>query len=217
MAQTSPIPVAGLGLDELRTAYEAGSTTPSALVSALYPHWVAASGVFIHLQPLEVLLQRTVALEAIPPSSRGPLHGIPFATKDNVDVAGTPTTAACPAFKYTPSISAPAVQALEDAGVLLIVQVPVGTHPTLATLNTSHYTTVLRCAALRPQAPSTWGRPTWTNLLVASSAHARPMASHLMLLTTGATPAACLQTHSPVVLCCAACLPPRPVTCRSLP
>ena len=37
--------------------------------------------------------------------------------KDNVDVKGMPTTAACPAFAYKPEVSAPAVQALEDAGM----------------------------------------------------------------------------------------------------
>lgn len=58
-------------------------------------------------------------LESMPGASRGPLWGIPFAVKDNIDVAGLPTTAACEAFKYHPSESAPTVQALLDAGELL--------------------------------------------------------------------------------------------------
>ncbi len=49
-----------------------------------------------------------------------PLWGISFAVKDNIDVAGLPTTAACPAFAYTPSVSAPVVQKMLDAGALLI-------------------------------------------------------------------------------------------------
>jgi Asp-tRNA(Asn)/Glu-tRNA(Gln) amidotransferase A subunit family amidase len=36
--------------------------------------------------------------------------------KDNIDVAGFPTTAACPAFQHMPARSAPTVQALLDAG-----------------------------------------------------------------------------------------------------
>ena len=52
----------------------------------------------------------------MPHNRRSPLHGVPFAVKDNVDVAGLPTTAACPAFAYTPRQTAPAVQALLDAG-----------------------------------------------------------------------------------------------------
>ena len=49
-----------------------------------------------------------------------PLYGVPFAVKDNIDVAGMPTTAACPAFSYTPSESAVAVQKLIDAGAICI-------------------------------------------------------------------------------------------------
>jgi allophanate hydrolase len=49
-----------------------------------------------------------------------PLYGIPFAVKDNIDVAGLPTTAACPAFAYVPGRSAPVVEALEAAGAMLV-------------------------------------------------------------------------------------------------
>ncbi|MEU8196684.1 allophanate hydrolase [Microbispora amethystogenes] len=49
-----------------------------------------------------------------------PLYGVPFAVKDNVDVAGMPTTAACPAFAYRPERSAPLVDRLVAAGALLI-------------------------------------------------------------------------------------------------
>ncbi|WP_176057102.1 allophanate hydrolase [Paraburkholderia sp. BCC1876] len=51
---------------------------------------------------------------------RMPLFGVPFAVKDNIDVAGLPTTAACPAFSTTPDVSAFAVQRLLDAGAILI-------------------------------------------------------------------------------------------------
>ena len=57
-------------------------------------------------------------LESLPADQRGPLWGIPFAVKDNIDVAGYPTTAACPAFEYTPAQHARAVQPLFDAGEL---------------------------------------------------------------------------------------------------
>jgi allophanate hydrolase len=49
-----------------------------------------------------------------------PLAGIPFAVKDNIDVAGLPTTAACPAFAYRPGRSARVVARLEAAGALCI-------------------------------------------------------------------------------------------------
>ena len=51
---------------------------------------------------------------------RTPVWGTFFAVKDNVDVAGFPTTAACPAFKYDAAQTAPAVQALLDAGAICV-------------------------------------------------------------------------------------------------
>ncbi|PPE72603.1 allophanate hydrolase [Solimonas fluminis] len=47
-----------------------------------------------------------------------PLFGVPFAIKDNIDLAGVPTTAACPDFAYTPAHSATVVQRLLDAGAI---------------------------------------------------------------------------------------------------
>jgi allophanate hydrolase len=49
-----------------------------------------------------------------------PLYGVPFVVKDNIDVAGLPTTAACPAFAYRPAKSAFVVERLERAGAIVI-------------------------------------------------------------------------------------------------
>jgi allophanate hydrolase len=49
-----------------------------------------------------------------------PLWGLPFVVKDNIDVAGLPTTAACPDFSYIPERSAPTVQRMLEAGALLL-------------------------------------------------------------------------------------------------
>jgi allophanate hydrolase len=49
-----------------------------------------------------------------------PLFGVPFAIKDNIDVQGMPTTAACPAFSYVAQATATVVQRLLDAGALLV-------------------------------------------------------------------------------------------------
>lgn len=50
----------------------------------------------------------------------GPLAGLRLAVKDNVDVAGIPTTAGCPEFGYTPDADAPAVAALRAAGAVVV-------------------------------------------------------------------------------------------------
>jgi allophanate hydrolase len=49
-----------------------------------------------------------------------PLFGLPFAVKDNIDVAGWPTTAGCPAFAYIPTRSATVVERLERAGAIVL-------------------------------------------------------------------------------------------------
>src|SRR5690606_31092988 len=49
-----------------------------------------------------------------------PLAGVPFAVKDNIDVAGFDTTAACPAFAYRPEASATVVERLLAAGALCV-------------------------------------------------------------------------------------------------
>ncbi len=54
------------------------------------------------------------------PAASGPLRGLRFAVKDNIDVAGLPTTAACPAFAYVPETSATVVQRLLHAGASLV-------------------------------------------------------------------------------------------------
>jgi allophanate hydrolase len=65
------------------------------------------------------LLARARALEAEGRRDRA-LWGVPVAIKDNIDVAGLPTTAACPGYAYTPARNATAVQRLLDAGAMVM-------------------------------------------------------------------------------------------------
>jgi len=53
-------------------------------------------------------------------NSAGELAGLRFAVKDNIDVAGMPSTAACPSFAYTPQASAPVVESLLAAGAVCL-------------------------------------------------------------------------------------------------
>jgi allophanate hydrolase len=71
--------------------------------------------VWIHRVPKAEALER-----ALGASGHGPLQGLPFAVKDNIDVAGMPTTAACPAYSYVPKKNATSVQKLLDAGAVCV-------------------------------------------------------------------------------------------------
>jgi len=78
--------------------------------------------VWIALVADAALLARAATLDALDADARAalPLFGLPFAVKDNIDVAGMRTTAACPAFAYSPATSATVVLRLEQAGALCI-------------------------------------------------------------------------------------------------
>ena len=77
------------------------------------------AAIWIARVPDAAVMERATQMEAEGAQGR-PLWGVPFAVKDNIDAAGLPTTAACPDFAYTPAASAPAVQALLDAGAILL-------------------------------------------------------------------------------------------------
>ena len=74
---------------------------------------------FITLRPKAEALAEAERLQREGPEGR-PLFGVPFVVKDNIDVAGLPTTAACPAFAYTPARSAFVVERLQRAGAIVI-------------------------------------------------------------------------------------------------
>ncbi len=78
-------------------------------------------GVWIHRCSRNEIGEQLDRLSGLLAESRSlPLLGVTIAVKDNIDVAGLPTTAACPAFSYTPQVSAPVVQRLCDAGAIVL-------------------------------------------------------------------------------------------------
>ena len=111
-----------LRLDALRAAYLAGNWTPRALIGALRTRAAALNDkyhAFIHLLDDRELEPILAVLDESHPSDL-PLYGVPFAVKDNIDLAGIPTTAACPAFAYTPERSASIVDRLIALGAVPI-------------------------------------------------------------------------------------------------
>ena len=110
-----------MNIASLHREYAESRLTPAQLVEQifslidrepLHPVWIS-------LLPKDQVLARVAALAGQNPATL-PLYGIPFAVKDNIDVASVPTTAACPAFAYTPVRSATVVRKLEAAGAILI-------------------------------------------------------------------------------------------------
>ncbi|WP_332685633.1 allophanate hydrolase [Devosia sp.] len=79
----------------------------------------ADPALFISLKPEAEALKEAAALEAAGPVGK-PLYGLTLGVKDNIHVAGLPTTAACPAFTHVPGRSAAVVQKLEAAGAIVI-------------------------------------------------------------------------------------------------
>ena len=78
-------------------------------------------GVWISFAEPEPLRARAQELDAIAATGRRlPLHGVPFAVKDNIDVAGISTTAGAREFAYLPDTDAPAVRRLLDAGAIFV-------------------------------------------------------------------------------------------------
>ena len=110
-----------LDLQLLRAAYRTGTVSPSQVIALIYQRlgMETVNPVWITLRSLESVLASAQALEGQDPDSL-PLWGIPFAVKDNIDVKDLPTTAACPAFSYTPSHHATVVDRLLQAGAILI-------------------------------------------------------------------------------------------------
>lgn len=70
--------------------------------------------------PADILASARALDDRVSAGEDLPLAGVPFAVKDNIDVAGFDTTAACPAFAYRPQSSATVVEKLLAAGALCI-------------------------------------------------------------------------------------------------
>ena len=110
-----------LTIPALHAAYRDGSLTPTALIDALLERAAQVPDHAIWITPPDAawLHARAKALEAQGMDGL-PLFGVPFAVKDNIDLAGVPTTCACPDYTYTPEVSANVVARLEAAGAIAL-------------------------------------------------------------------------------------------------
>ncbi|WP_087719637.1 allophanate hydrolase [Salinicola salarius] len=109
----------GMTITSLLARYRANELTPRGLIDTLLANadargkdaaWITR----LSREQLEPYLER---LDSADPQSL-PLYGIPFAIKDNIDLAGVPTTAGSPVYAYTPNESAFVVRQLIEAGAI---------------------------------------------------------------------------------------------------
>jgi allophanate hydrolase len=116
------MPNIALNLGALRELYRAREARPSEVIAEVYRriHAGPLEPVWISLVPREIAIARARKLEADSLAAAKPLFGVPFAVKDNIDVAGVATTAGCPAYTYSPTGNATVVQTLVDAGAIPI-------------------------------------------------------------------------------------------------
>ncbi len=114
------IPRSPLTIASLHADYAAGRAIAD-VIAEVYARYdeVADPGIFIHLADPASVAAEAAGLGAFDPKAK-PLWGVLFAVKDNIDVAGMPTTAACPAFSYMPEEDAPVVARLRAAGAIVI-------------------------------------------------------------------------------------------------
>ncbi|MFG1190462.1 allophanate hydrolase [Xanthobacter flavus] len=105
----------------LLEAHRSGLRSVSDTVRGVYARLAVHDdpAMFITLREEADVLAEAAALEAAGNTDL-PLYGVPVAVKDNIDVAGLPTTAACPAFAYVPERDATVVARLKAAGALII-------------------------------------------------------------------------------------------------
>jgi allophanate hydrolase len=106
-------------ISDLRTSYLAGRVTPAHIIMQVMERadhaaerhlWIARLSYAEVMSYVQALYGKSIA--------ELPLYGIPFVIKDNTDLQGVPTTAACPAYAYTPDRSATVVQRLLKAGAI---------------------------------------------------------------------------------------------------
>lgn len=114
-----------LGAGAIAGAVNSGATTALAVMEDTLARLAAYD---VHQPQLWISRADPAALRAaaeaidarVAAGERLPLAGVPYAAKDNIDVLGLETTAACPAFAYRPERSATVIERLEAAGAICV-------------------------------------------------------------------------------------------------
>jgi allophanate hydrolase len=112
-----------LDVQRLSAAYRDGAITPEQVITEVLRRiakagddhvWISCPDDGAVMEQARSLTRRASEIERLP------LYGLPFAVKDSIDVAGVPTTLACPAFARLPAKSAPVIERLITAGAIFL-------------------------------------------------------------------------------------------------
>jgi allophanate hydrolase len=112
-----------LDIQTLFTLYRTGRRTPTDVAQEVLRRIEKHNdpAVFIYrVPPVQILEAAARATARVREGDTSALLGVPFAVKDNIDVAGIPTTAGCPDFAYMPAVSSPVVTRLIEAGAIVV-------------------------------------------------------------------------------------------------
>ena len=121
-----------MDITTLHRAYESGQLLPTQVVERSYQRIRKDKASWTFPLPLNHVMAKAQRLDEDLKKTREqgkdfkdllakyPLFGIPFGAKDNLDVAGFPTTAACPAYSRTPWVSNPVIDQCKNAGAILM-------------------------------------------------------------------------------------------------
>jgi allophanate hydrolase len=111
-----------LDIATLSTRYSSGEIKVAEVIAEVQRRIAAYRdpAIWIDLLPKDYLKMQVDSVEVRARGKSLPLHGIPFAVKDNIDVATRPTTAGCRAFSHVATRTATVCQKLQSAGAILI-------------------------------------------------------------------------------------------------
>ncbi|UAW98924.1 allophanate hydrolase [Halopseudomonas nanhaiensis] len=112
----------GWTIREWLRAYREDGQTPRHALMTLLEHFEPEDPAFIHVVTAAELSSQLDQLDAMDDARALPLYGVPCVIKDNIDVAGLPTTAACPAFRYVAAADATSVARLRAAGAIIMAK-----------------------------------------------------------------------------------------------
>lgn len=110
----------GWTIPEWQNAYRSQTISLRSTLHQLREQLMGGDPAWIYLLSADELDQQLDFLETLPDAMALPLYGIPFAVKDNIDVANLPTTAACPAFTYVSKEDSTCVALLKKAGAIVL-------------------------------------------------------------------------------------------------